>query len=243
MWQYHFGRGIVATPSDFGAQGERPTHPELLDYLATELLRSGWRLKPIHRLILTSAAYRQSSHVEKPTLDDAKLCRGRQPQRLEAETLRDSMLAISGMLDPRMFGPGTLDLNHKRRSIYFFIKRSKLIPMLMVFDAPDSLQGLPQRAATTVAPQALLLMNSPIVRSWAAGLAKRASAGTGDDPAPAIKSAYRLALGRDPSAEELTDAAAYIRERWKAEPTKQREESLADFCQILFGLNEFAFVE
>src|SRR5258708_24979604 len=126
------------------------------------------------------------------------------------------MVAVSGLVDRRMFGAGTLELNHKRRSIYFFIKRSKLIPMLSLFDAPDSLQGLPQRATTTIAPQALLLMNSPIVRSWAVGFAKRLDAVRGDNPAPAVRSAYLLALSRDPSPEELAESSAFILEQWTA---------------------------
>ncbi|HEV7223138.1 MAG TPA: DUF1553 domain-containing protein, partial [Pirellulales bacterium] len=158
LWQHHLGQGIVATASDFGAQGEPPTHPELLDWLAAELIRNGWRLKPIHRLIMTSAVYLESSADDpaKAALDPAnKLVWRRPPRRLEAEIIRDSILSVGGLLDERMFGPGTLDENQKRRSIYFFIKRSKLIPMMVLFDAPDSLSGIGVRPNTTIAPQAL----------------------------------------------------------------------------------------
>src|SRR5262249_28234691 len=120
LWQHHMGRGIVATPSDFGTQGERPTHPELLDWLAGELIRNGWRLKPIHKLIMTSKAYMQSSANDpaRAKIDrDNKLCWRFNRRRLEAEIVRDSMLSVSGLLDENMFGPGTLDESMKRRSI------------------------------------------------------------------------------------------------------------------------------
>src|SRR5262249_38315134 len=150
--------GIVATPSDFGERGQRPTHPELLDWLASELIKGGWRLKPIHKLILTSSVYRQSSHADlaKTRLDpDNGLFWHRPCKPLEAEVLRDALLAVSDTLEPKMYGPGTLDEGSKRRSIYFTVKRSKLIPMMQVFDAPEALVSLGERPTTTIAPQAL----------------------------------------------------------------------------------------
>src|SRR5207244_6323242 len=168
LWQHHLGRGIVATPSDFGTRGERPTHPELLDWLATELIRNGWRLKPIHKLIVTSSTYMQSSQRDdaKARVDpDNRLFWRRPPHRLEAEVIRDALLSVSGALDTRMFGPGTLNSANKRRSIYSTVKRSKLMPMMQLFDAPEALGGVAQRPTTTIAPQALLLMNNPNVRS------------------------------------------------------------------------------
>ena len=146
LWQHHFGRGIVATPSDFGAQGERPTHPELLDWLAGELIRDGWRLKPIHKLIMTSAVYRAGRRDRRRPMAGSTPRTPRSgasaPRRLEAEAIRDAMLAVSGRLDPTMYGPGTLDERQQRRSVYFTVKRSQLIPMMMLFDAPDALQGI-----------------------------------------------------------------------------------------------------
>src|SRR5213078_4482872 len=118
LWQHHLGRGIVATPSDFGTRGTPPTHPELLDWLANELIRNGWRLKPIHKLIMSSATYLQSSRIDaaKTQIDPANhLCWRRPRQRLEAEVLRDALLAVSGELDQTMFGPSTLDENSQRR--------------------------------------------------------------------------------------------------------------------------------
>jgi len=250
LWQHHLGRGIVGTPSDFGAQGEKPTHPELLDWLAQELIRGGWKLKPIHRLLMTSAVYSQSAALDarKSKVDPANKLFGRYPRRrLEAEVVRDAMLSVSGLLDKTQFGPGTLDEGHKRRSIYFMIKRSKLIPMLQVFDAPDSLQGLGVRSSTTVAPQALLLLNNPQVLEYARGFARRL-APTPDTPREtAIRSGYLIAIGRQPTAVELADTQTFIEGQaaaYKSAGVAAPEESaLADFCQVLMSLNEFIYVE
>src|ERR1019366_461154 len=142
LWQHHMGRGLVTTPSDFGTRGEPPTHPELLDHLASELIQSGWSLKALHKRIMTSAVYQQSTAIDeaKAKLDrDNKLYWRHPARRLEAEIIRDSILAVSGELDPKLFGPGTLDDKTKRRSIYFTVKRSKLMPMMVIFDAPEAL--------------------------------------------------------------------------------------------------------
>ncbi|HXT57258.1 MAG TPA: DUF1553 domain-containing protein, partial [Pirellulales bacterium] len=250
LWQHHFGQGIVATASDFGAQGEPPTHPELLDWLAAELIRNGWRLKPIHRLIMTSAVYLEGSADDpaKAGLDPAnKLVWRRPPRRLEAEIIRDSILSVGGLLDERMFGPGTLDENQKRRSIYFFIKRSKLIPMMVLFDAPDSLSGIGVRPNTTIAPQALLLLNNPLVRESARAFAARLGAGASADEGAAIRRGYLTALGRPPSEAELADAAEFLRQQTAAYAADGKPDAralaLADFCQVLIGSNEFVYVE
>ncbi len=250
LWEHHFGRGLVSTPSDFGLQGERPTHPELLDWLATELIANGWRLKPIHKLILTSSAYRQGSAFNKASAavdPDNRLLWRRVPRRLEAEVIRDSLLAVSGQLDRRMHGPGTLDLEHKRRSIYFFIKRSQLIPMMVLFDAPDALQASEGRTTTTIAPQALLLMNSKIVRGCADNFARRVAPAKGPAGGESVRAAYALALGRAPTAQELGDSVEFIREQaasYREERKPEPEQrALADFCQVLLKLNEFVYVD
>jgi mono/diheme cytochrome c family protein len=247
LWQHHFGRGIVATTSDFGAQGERPTHPELLDWLASELIAQGWRLKPIHRLIVTSAAYRQSAGFDagKAKIDpDNRFLWRRTPRRLDAEVIRDSLLAVSGELEERMFGPGTLDPNHKRRSIYFFVKRSQLPPMMVLFDAPDGVVGIEQRTTTTIAPQALLMMNGSTVRAAAARLAARVG---GRDLEQVVRRAYFLALSRAPKAAELAEAREFLREQrlsYRQEKKPNAEQlALTDFCQVLLGLNEFIYVD
>jgi hypothetical protein len=250
LWQHHMGRGIVATPSDFGVVGERPTHPEMLDWIAMELIRNGWRLKPIHKLIMTSATYMQRSVADpaKAKIDpDNRLCWRHQRQRLEAEVLRDSMLQASGLLDQTMYGPGTLDENMKRRSIYFFVKRSRLIASMIIFDAPNALLGLPQRATTTVAPQALHLMNNKGVRECAAAIALRVSPRAETPISDAVVEAYRTCLGRAPSTAEARDAAGFIAQQTASYTSAGRTDgaaaALADFCQVLLSLNEFVYVE
>ncbi len=248
LWQHHLGRGIVATPSDFGNRGERPTHPELLDWLATELIKNGWRLKPIHKLIVTSAVYQQSSQFDeaKAKLDSEHKRFWRRPvRRLEAEVIRDAMLAVSDQLDPKPFGPGTLDPNSKRRSIYFTVKRSKLVPMMQVFDAPEALGGVAERPTSTIAPQALLLMNNPQVRSYAKGFGQRISARASLEEA--IQSGYLTAVARKPTIEELADSLAFVKQQMESYHTDgkddARELALADFCQVLMCLNEFVYVD
>jgi hypothetical protein len=240
LWQRHLGRGIVPTGSDFGVRGEPPSHPELLDFLAGELIRNGWKRKPVHRLIVLSRTYQQSA-AHDPARDKAdpeNHLFGRHPvRRLEAEVIRDSVLHVGGLLDPTPFGPGSLSDGMTRRSIYFTMKRSRLIPALTVFDAPDGTTGVGERSSTTVAPQALHLMNNPQVRAAAKGLARRALP-AGDDAA-VVARAYQLALGRVPSAAESADAAAFLR----GTTGPARESAAADFCQVLFCLNEFLYAE
>jgi mono/diheme cytochrome c family protein len=250
IWQHHMGRGIVTTPSDFGTQGERPAHPELLDWLAGELIRGGWRLKPIHRLIMTSAVYLQESRGDssRAAVDHDNTLFWRQSRhRLEAEAIRDAMLAAGGVLDERMYGPGTLDESQRRRSIYFTVKRSKLIPMMVLFDAPDALQGIGARSSTTIAPQALLLMNNPIVRDWAAAFARRVSPAPSVDSEQAIRAAYATALTRPPSDGELADGVTFLAQqlaRYQSDgKPNARELALTDFCQVLMNLNEFIYIE
>ncbi len=250
LWRHHFGRGLVATPSDFGASGERPSHPELLDYLATDLIRGEWRLKRLHKLLMTSAAYMQTSAADeaRAAVDpDNTLVWHRTRQRIEAEVIRDSMLAVSGLLDETMYGPGSLDESHKRRSIYFTIKRSQLIPSMMLFDGPDSLQGLGQRATTIVAPQALSMLNNPQVHAYARAFAERLQAAKLTTIDETANLAYEIALARPADDVELRESAVFIRaaaESYAAAGREQPEtQALADFCQVLFGLNEFIYID
>ena len=250
LWQHHFGRGLVATPNDFGHTGVPPSNVELLDFLAGELIRNGWRLKPIHRLIMTSAAYRQSAACDAAKLaadpDNALFLR-RTPQRLEAEAVRDSALAVAGVLDRTMFGAGTLDEASRRRSVYFTVKRSQLVTSMVVFDAPEPLTSQGFRPTTTVAPQALLLMNSPQARTWALAFARRVEGEVkSDDPTLLTARAYALALGRAPRAAETQDAVSFIASGAAAYTTEgkpaPRTLALADFCQAVLALNEFIYV-
>lgn len=244
LWQHHFGRGIVSTPSDFGAQGEKPTHPELLDYLAGELIRNGWKLKSLHKLMMMSKVYQEDTvtHPAQVAADpNNTLFWHRTRQRLEGEAIRDSILTVSGLIDPTMYGPGSLDTAMKRRAIYFQIKRSQLPPMLVAFDAPDTLQSLGLRSSTTVAPQSLLLMNNPLVRDAAKSLAKRA----GSVPsANSVRQAYLFALDRDPTPAETQMAYTFIKiQGAKYEQGEHSESAFVDFCQMLFGLNEFLYAK
>jgi hypothetical protein len=250
LWQHHLGQGLVATPNDFGVQGAKPTHPGLLDWLAAELIRGGWRLKPIHRLIMTSGVYQQNSNTDAAGLNadpaNALLSR-RTTQRLEGEAIRDSLLFVSGVLDTNMFGPGTLDQASRRRSIYFTVKRSQLVPAMQSFDAPEPLVSQGTRLTTTVAPQALFLMNSPHVRSWAGAFAKRIAPNSEAPLAGAVARAYSFALNRLPTKSERADAIAFIEQqttRYVAEGRPDaRDLALTDFAQVVFGLNEFIYVE
>jgi len=212
LWQHHFGRGIVETPNDFGQRGARPTHPALLEWLANELVDSGWDVKHLHRLILNSATWCQAAATDDPSAHDGPLFRGRAVQRLEAEVIRDAMLASSGQMNSQMFGPGTLDEGHIRRSIYFRVKRSRLIPMMTLFDVPDPLQSIGRRAETTVAPQLLALMNDKHVRQLASAFARSLVRGRAlsDASSVIVESAYRRALGREPTAIELQQSLAFL---------------------------------
>ncbi|HWB02248.1 MAG TPA: PSD1 and planctomycete cytochrome C domain-containing protein [Verrucomicrobiales bacterium] len=247
LWQHHFGRGIVSTPNDFGKQGTLPSHPELLDWLAGELIRNGWKLKPIHRLIMTSAAYRQSSAAspEKLAADpDNSLFLRAMPRRLEAEAARDAILSVSGQLDLTPFGRGTLDENSRRRSIYFTVKRSQLVNSMVVFDAPEPLSSQGQRPTTTVAPQALFLMNSPQARNWAGTFATKLM--EEKTPEARVHAACLRALGRRATPDELAAVLPFLekqsalhRASGQSDPDR---ESLTDYCQALFGLNEFLYI-
>jgi hypothetical protein len=256
LWQHHFGRGIVETPNDFGAQGARPSHPQLLDWLAAELIRNDWRLKPMHKLMMTSQVYRQSSdHRDASASADPenRLLWRFPPRRLEAEVLRDAMLAVSGQLDSTMFGPGTLDPAHKRRSIYFMVKRSKLIPMMQLFDAPEPLVSVGDRPSTTIAPQALLFMNNEQVRGYAKSFASklRKSVERSESDAPPwealVSRGYLTAVGRPPTNAELTNNVAFLKQQSKTYAADKQGDpaslALADFCQVLMSLNEFIYVE
>src|SRR4029453_19040455 len=171
----------------------------------------------------------------------------RTPQRLEAEIIRDSMLAVSGTLDRTMYGPGTLGEGHPRRSIYFMIKRSKLVPMMQLFDQPEPLVSVGGRPSTTIAPQALAFLNSPHVRGYAHNFAKRLLPSFEKSPADAIKQGYLAAIGRLPDEVELSSTIAFLTAQENsysvAKKENSRELALADFCQVLFGLNEFVYLE
>ncbi|MEO8493794.1 MAG: PSD1 and planctomycete cytochrome C domain-containing protein [Planctomycetota bacterium] len=250
LWQQHLGRGIVGTPNDFGFQGERPTHPELLDWLAAELIRNEWRLKPIRKLIMTSSVYMQDSNHNDAS---AKIDPNNQllwrfsPRRLEAEVIRDSLLAVSGQLDETQFGPGTLDEAMRRRSIYFMIKRSKLIPFLQVFDTPEPLASVGQRPSTTIAPQALIFMNNPLVREYAKSFAQRIATGENETTEAIVRRGYVTAIARQPTEDELASSISFIEQQMASYdselPASARMLAITDLCQVLMSLSEFVYVD
>jgi hypothetical protein len=267
LWQHHFGTGLVATPSDLGKQADAPSHPELLEWLAGELVRGGWRLKPIHRLMVTSAAYRQSSAVDprQEAVDPGNRLVGHfARRRLEAEAIRDTLLALADALDPTLYGRAGRDEASPRRSLYLERKRSRLPPLLRTFDAPDFVSGVAVRSVTTTAPQALTLMNAPAVRAWAEGFAARVDREADTLPLPAggepvssaafdeprgrhIRAAYAYAMGRAATPAEVHEAALFLAAQQSAYEAAGRAEAaqaaLADLCQVLMGLNETLHIE
>jgi hypothetical protein len=248
LWQHHFGRGIVATPNDFGAQGDAPTHPELLDYLARELIKGGWKLRPIHKLIMTSAVYMQSGTTDAARLkaDPQNLLWWRQPtRRLEAEAIRDSVLAVAGTLDLTMYGRGTLDGNSPRRSVYLTVKRSQMVPLLQMFDVPEALQSIGERSVTTVPTQSLAFMNSPFVRGAAQKLAQRLKPAADKSASQAIEQAYLIALSRRPTDAEAQRMQAFLERQADSygKTPQAREQALTDVCQVMLCLNEFVYID
>jgi hypothetical protein len=267
VWQYHFGRGIVRTPSNFGFQGAKPTHPELLDWLASELVAQGWRLKPIHRSILLSATYRMSSRANPPALakdPENDLLWRFDMRRLEAEEVRDSVLAANGSLNLKRGGPGIYPTMPKevlagqsmpgsgwgksspeeqcRRSVYIHVKRSLITPMLASFDGPETDFTCPVRFATTQPTQALGMMNSAFINEqakvFAAYLQKRAGAA----PAPQVRLALWRVTQREPSSKEI-DRGLRLMARLKQQYHASPEEALERFCTVALNLNEFLYLD
>jgi hypothetical protein len=254
VWRHHFGAGIVDTPSDFGTQGERPTHPELLDWLASEFIARGWRLKELHRLICTSAAYGQSSRprADAAKVDtDARLLWRFPPRRLEAEAIRDSILAASGSLDLTTGGPGVNLYQPRakpdfgewipqenpgpeswRRAIYLLRVRGGDDGVFKPFDVPDCGQVRAKRSASTTPLQALNLFNSPFVFEQAARLAARAQRDAGGDPVGQVARVFAFMLARPPTTAETVSCVATA-----------EKHGLATVCRALINSNEFLFFE
>jgi hypothetical protein len=249
IWQHHFGQGLVATPSDFGANGGRPTHPELLDWLAAEFVAGGWRMKALHRLMVTSAVYRQASapRVEALVIDAGTQLLWRfGPRRLEAEPIRDSILAVSGALDLSPGGPGyeVFEPNDNyvhvytpkvefgpaewRRMIYQNKPRMEQDEVFGTFDCPDAGQVAPRRNRSTTPLQALNLLNSRFMLEQSSLFAERLMREAGAEPAPQVRRAFQLAFQRDPDPAEQAAAQALI-----------ASHGLSVFCRALLNANEF----
>jgi hypothetical protein len=239
IWQHHCGEGIVRTPSNFGALGERPTHPELLDWLTSRFVESGWSVKAMHRLVMLSATYQQSStpSAEALRLDpDNRLFSRQTRRRLTAEELRDSLLAVAGRLDRAPGGPADRDFARPRRTVYQMTVRSDRSGFGPLFDAADPTAPVDRRTESTVAPQALFLLNHPFAREQAKALAKRLLAEPAGDNAERIGRAYRLAYGRPPTAAEVRVG----RELLRGSPD---EAAWAAYCEVLLCTNELMFVD
>lgn len=259
LWQHHFGVGLVKTPNDFGKNGDRPSHPELLDWLATQLVKGGWRLKPLHRLIVMSSAYQQSARS--PAVESAarvdpenRLLWRFSQRRLSAEEIRDAMLAVSGALNPKVGGPSVMvpvdkelvqllykpaqwevardATEHHRRSIYLIAKRNLRLPFMETFDQPALLTSCGRRESSTHAPQALELLNGRLANELAAAFAERLKQETAGDSARLVERAYWLAVGRAPAPQERARALAFL-----------KEQPLKEFALALFNLNAFLYVQ
>ena len=259
IWQGHFGKGIVATPSNFGANGIRPTHPELLDWLASEFLESGWSVKAMHRLMLSSASYRQSSiefDARAVELDPANSLLSRMPRRrLEGEAIRDSILAVSGRLNRRRRGPGVYPRlpesmkdqmfvknwpawepsdgpDSRRKSIYVFQRRQLALPLLEMLDAPVPQKSADVRKVSTTAVQSLAMLNGRLVAEESEHFAQRLIREAGEQPRAQVERAFQLAFARNPSTEELKRYDEFV-----------QSEGLVSVCRVLLNTNEFVYVD
>jgi hypothetical protein len=259
VWQYHFGRGLVATANDFGLNGEPPTHPELLDWLSSRFIDSGWDFKTLHRLILTSSVWKQSvateSQAQALKLDPENSLLWHMPRRrLTAEELRDSMLALSGELNGRLTGrsimvPVSSELTsllykpsqwevtddrfeHNRRTIYLIAKRNLRLPFMETFDQPDLQTSCARREASTHAPQALELLNGRLSNRLAEPFAARLSAEAGNSPERVVHRAFLLAAGRQPTPQQKRVAIDFLERR-----------PLREFALAMFNVNSFLYVD
>ncbi len=287
VWMHHFGRGIVATPGDFGRLGERPSHPELLDWLADDFMRGGWTLKRIHRQIMLSAAYRQSSR-RTAALDavdpDNRLLGRMSVRRLEAEAVRDAVLAVSGLLNPKMSGPpvpvapdevgqiivgadnrdsagrpvgkrASIGREPFRRSLYIQVRRTMPLSVLEAFDAPVMSPNCERRSASTVAPQALMLMNNEDIIAASEAFADRLASEVGEDAADQVELAWRLAFCVEPSPDQVASAltflerqrtdfaAAHVEVKNDSPAPDPDRQALASFAQALLSSNAFLYVD
>jgi hypothetical protein len=264
IWQHHFGTGLVTTPDNFGKSGARPTHPELLDYLAAEFVRAGWSIKSIHRLILHSAVYRQTSTAQaQPGLakvDPDNHLLGRFPmRRLDAESLRDALLSVAGELDPSIGGPyiptrrtaeGVVEVSDqqpgaRRRSIYLQQRRTQVDTFLQLFDAPAIVSTCSVRPTSTVPLQALALLNSDFARARARAFAQRLGREGGADTDKRLTLAFRVACGRPPTQDELAACRKFLaRQRPVYADRRDADERIwTDLCQMILASNAFLYVE
>lgn len=242
VWQYHFGTGLVATPGDFGIQGQAPSHPELLDWLASELMENGWSTKHLHRQIVRSAAYRQERkfHESNAAVDPDNTYLWNWPRRrLEAEAIRDSVLIATGELNPAVGGPSVSperDETALRRTLYLAQRRSEMPRAMTMFDAPEAVTSCSVRGVSTVALQPLYLLNSDFMSHRAGALAEKVKTLAGEDSDAQIEVAFTRTLGRRPDSEEKA------RSRMMLNSSPDKERGLQQFCHALLNLNEFVYL-
>ncbi len=245
VWGWHFGAGIVRTPSDFGLRGDPPTHPELLDWLAATFMQDGWSIKKLHRVIMLSNTYQQSSDVDAKRMNadpENRLLARMNRQRLDFESLRDSLLATANRLDDKMGGPPveiTKAPFATRRTVYGFIDRQNLPGLFRTFDFASPDATVPQRYQTTVPQQALFLMNSPFTIEQAKAFANRPDVAKLTKMEERVERMYRLAYGRTPDADELALAKKFL----SAVPPTSKLTPWEEYAQVLLLANEFAFVD
>ncbi|MEX0585201.1 MAG: DUF1553 domain-containing protein, partial [Pirellulales bacterium] len=267
IWQHHFGRGIVRSTNNFGQLGDPPTHPELLDWLAARFVEGGWRMKPLHRMIVTSSTYRMSSQADAAALakDPANDLFWRfDMRRLSAEELRDSIHAVTGRLNQQMYGPGiypeisqevlagqsmpgagwgkSSPEEQARRSVYIHIKRSLITPLLADFDFPETDGSCAARFATTQPAQALGMLNGSFLHRQAAELATRLKREAGDDRAAQVKLARRLALCRQPDAASV-ERGLKLMESLEKKHGIAADKALDYYCLTVLNLNEFVYLD
>ena len=261
LWHHHFGRGIVATPSDFGVMGERPANKELLDWLAATFIEKKWSMKEMHRLMVNSATYRQDSAFNQAsaTIDPDNKYQWRfSRRRLEGEAVRDSMLAVTGALNLKMGGPGTFpplppgmetrggwkknetESESNRRSVYIFVRRNTRYPMLEAFDMPDTHESCARRSQTISPSQSLDLLNNELILGWAKAFASRVSNDGGMSQEEQIDRAFKLAYSRSASADERTMSKDFLARQQNI--TGSKEQALTDLCHMLLNANEFLYL-
>jgi len=250
LWHHHFGKGLVETPSDFGNGGGKPSHPELLDWLAAEFIRSGWDVKHLQRLIVTSAAYGRASNADESPDSSNRLLARMNSRRLDAESMRDAVLAVSGCLNLEAGGPGYQDFEYQdayapiyryvtadapelwRRSIYRFVVRTTPQRFMTTLDCPNPANLTPARLTTTTALQSLALMNNDFMLRQSGHFAQRVRQEAGDEVSAQVRRAFALAFQRSPDADELKGAVALA-----------TSQGLAALCRVLFNANEFVHVD
>ena len=268
IWQWHFGRGLVPSTNNFGLQGDAPTHPELLDWLAAEFMESGWNIRHIHRLILASNTYRMSSQGNEAALakdPQNNLMWRFDMRRLRAEEIRDSILAVNGTLNlEKMFGPSiypviekevlagqsvpgsgwhqSSDEDRRRRSVYIHLKRSLTVPLLANFDVADTDFTCPTRFATTQPTQALSMLNSVFLLEESQKLARLLKESSGDDRSAQVATALRRALQREPEPQEIERGVKLIGSLEK-EFGQSPDNALKYFCLTVLNLNEFVYLD